>query len=131
MDFFSKQNSIAVIGFSRDKSKYGYRVFMRLRELGFSVYAVNPNMAEFEGTKVYPDSKSVPKKMDVAIMVVKPEIGIGLLDNIAKAGVKGIWFQPGSESAESEKRCKELGLSCVIKKCFIVDGLKTDFGVWQ
>ena len=57
MDFLSKGNSIAVVGFSRDKSKYGYRVFMRLRQLGFNVHAVNPNMAEFEGVKSYPDVK--------------------------------------------------------------------------
>jgi predicted CoA-binding protein len=131
MDFLSKNNNIAVIGFSRDKSKYGYRVFMRLRELGFNVYAVNPNMAELEGVKVYPDAKSIPAKINVAIMVLRPEIGIGLLEGIAKAGIKGVWFQPGSESAEQDKKCKALGLECVMEKCFIVDGLKTDFGVWQ
>jgi predicted CoA-binding protein len=131
MDFLSRKNNVAVIGFSRDRAKYGYRVFMRLRELGFSVYAVNPNMAEFENVTVYPDAKSVPAKIDVAIMVVKPEIGIGLLDGIAKAGIKGVWFQPGSENAEAEKKCRELDLSCTIKKCFIIDGLKTDFGVWK
>jgi hypothetical protein len=131
MDFFSKGNSIAVVGFSRDRAKYGYRVFMRLRELGFSVYAVNPNMAEFEGVKAYPDVKSIPEKISVAIMVVKPEIGLGLLEGIVKAGVKGVWFQPGSESDDEAKKCKSLGIEHISGKCFIIDGLKTDFGAWQ
>jgi len=130
MDFFSKGNCIAVVGFSRDKARYGYRVLMRLRELGFDVYAVNPNMAEFEGVKSYPDVKSIPNKISVAIMVVRPEIGIGLLEGIAKAGVKGVWFQPGSESEDEESKCKALGIECVLRKCFIIDGLKTDFGAY-
>jgi len=127
MDFFSKQNVIAVIGFSRDKTKYGYRVFMTLKDKDYEVYPVNPNASEIEGIRVYPNIGSLPKKADVAIIVTKPEITEKVIGEIIENGTRMVWMQPGSESEKAIERCRNAGIECISKSCFILDGLKTEF----
>ncbi|MCX6773582.1 MAG: CoA-binding protein [Candidatus Micrarchaeota archaeon] len=127
MDFFSKQNAIAVIGFSRDRAKYGYRVYMTLKGKGYDVYPVNPNASEIGGIRVYPNIREIPKKADVAIIVTKPEVTEKVIEEIIDNGTKMVWMQPGSESEKAIKRCREKGIECISKSCFILDGLKTEF----
>jgi uncharacterized protein len=127
MDLFSKQNVIAVLGFSRDRTKYGYRIYMTLNGLGYEVFPVNPNAEEVNGIKVYPNIGSLPKKANVAIMVTKPEVTEKVIGEIIDNGIRMVWMQPGSESQKAIERCKEKGIECISKSCFIVDGLKTEF----
>jgi hypothetical protein len=127
MDFFSRQNVIAVIGFSRDRAKYGYRVYMTLKGKGYDVYPVNPDASEIEGMMVYPNIKEIPKKADVAIIVTKPEVTEKVIGGIIDNGTRMVWMQPGSESKKAIERCREKGIGCISKSCFILDGLKTEF----
>jgi predicted CoA-binding protein len=45
-DFLRKQNIFAVIGVSSNPAKYGHQVYKDLKEAGYVVYAVNPNINE-------------------------------------------------------------------------------------
>jgi len=127
MDFFSKHNAIAVIGFSRDKAKYGYRVYMTLRSKGYEVYPVNPNATEIEGIRVYPSIREIPKRADVAIIVTRPEVTEKVIGEIIENGTRMVWMQPGSESEKAIERCRNAGIECISKSCFILDGLKIEF----
>jgi hypothetical protein len=56
-DFLKKTNVFAVVGASRDSKKYGYQVYRDLRNAGYRVYPVNPNVNEVLGDKCYQVSK--------------------------------------------------------------------------
>ena len=126
-DIFSKNNVIAVVGASRDKSKYGYKIFHTLLKNGFNVYAINPNAEEIDGKKCYKSLSSLPEKPDVVITVTKPEVTLEVVKEAVKIKPKIIWMQPGSESKEAEEVCRKEKISYSTKKCYIVDGLKTNF----
>ncbi len=101
----------AVVGATTDRAKYGYRVLMDLHQAGFSVVGVNPKYHEVEGITCYPTLASVPHKPDVAIVVVPPQVGLVVLDEVAALGITKAWFQPGAESEAIRTKAKSLGLT--------------------
>jgi uncharacterized protein len=117
--------SIAVIGASNDRGKYGNRAVRAYQAQGWTVYPVNPKEAQIEGLKSYPSIAEVPTPVDRASLYVPAAVGIGLLDAIRARGAKELWVNPGSGSPELLARAEQLGLVAV-EACSIVaasDGL--------
>jgi uncharacterized protein len=110
----------AVVGVSADKTKFGYRVYNRLKNEGYQVYPVNPNLDEIDGDKVYPDLAALPECPDVVNFVVPPAVTAKVIPQCAMKGVKYAWLQPGSDSKEVLKTCKENNVealqSCVLRE---------------
>ena len=119
--------SIAVIGASTDRSKYGNRAVRAYVEQGWTVYPVNPKEDQIEGLPCYRAMADVPAAVDRASLYVPPAVGIRLLDTILTRGAKELWVNPGSGSPELLARAEELGLVAV-EACSIVaasDGPET------
>ncbi|MFH0829313.1 MAG: CoA-binding protein [Candidatus Kerfeldbacteria bacterium] len=49
----------------------------------------------------------------IAVVIVPPSIGISVLNDAKKAGVKRLWFQPGAESPAIVAHAKQIGLRIV------------------
>jgi len=105
--------SIAIIGASNDRSKYGNRAVRTYQALGWTVYPVNPREAEVEGIPAFRTIADVPQPIDRASLYVPPAVGIGLLDAISARRVKELWVNPGSGSPELLARAEALGLRTV------------------
>ncbi|MBS3885896.1 MAG: CoA-binding protein [Dethiobacter sp.] len=91
----------AVVGVSADRSKFGYKVYKRLLEAGYTVYAINPKFGELEGRQVYPELSSLPEVPDVVNCVVPPAVTAAIVPLCAQQGIKYLWFQPGAECDEA------------------------------
>lgn len=112
--------TVAIIGASNDRRKYGNISVRAHLQQGYEVYPVNPNLSEVEGLKAYPSVTDVPvEQLDRISMYVPPHVGITLLEEIQRKGAREVWFNPGSESDELLGRAEELGLP-VILACSIV-----------
>ena len=119
--------SIAVIGASTDRSKYGNRAVRAYLEQGWTVYPVNPKEDQIEGLPCYRGIADIPTAVDRASLYVPPAVGIHLLDAIVARGARELWVNPGSGSPELLARADELGLVAV-EACSIVaasDGPET------
>ncbi len=125
-EFLKKTNVIAVVGVSRNKEKYGYKIYKALKNAGYKVYPINPNADRIEGDKCFPSISSLPVKVDVVITVVPPKITEKVIREMAELGLKKLWMQPGSESDEVIEKARSLGIKFVAKMCFVVDGLNED-----
>ncbi len=112
--------TVAVIGASTDRSKYGNKSVRAHIKAGFTVYPVNPKAETIEGLPVYPDLGSVPDPVDRITVYVPPRIGLALIEQIAAKKPKELWLNPGSESPELVARAEALGLH-PIQACSIVD----------
>jgi acyl-CoA synthetase (NDP forming) len=110
---------VAVIGASNDRRKFGNKAVRAFRARGFTVYPVNPHEASVEGLTAYPTVVDVPDALEMATMYVPPDIGLTVLDDLARKGVKEVWFNPGSGSPALVARAKALGLTA-IESCSIV-----------
>lgn len=113
--------TVAIIGASTDRQKYGNKAVRAYLKQGYDVYPVHPRETTIEGLPVYPTLEEVPvEDLDRISVYVPPEIGMSLLESIREKGVNEIWFNPGSESPELLARATELGVN-VIQACSIMD----------
>jgi predicted CoA-binding protein len=112
--------TVAVIGASTDRSKYGNKAVRAFRNQGWEVYPVNPGASEVEGIPAYAGVEMIPvKRLDRASLYVPPRVGLGIIDVLAKMDVGEVWLNPGTASPELVDRAETLGLN-VIQDCSIL-----------
>jgi hypothetical protein len=112
--------SVAIIGASNTRQKYGNRAVRAYLRQGWTVYPVNPNEREVEGLATYASVAEIPGAVDRASLYVPADVGITLLDGIKEKGVAELFVNPGAESDELIARAETLGLQA-IQACSIVD----------
>lgn len=111
---------VLIIGASNNRSKYGNKAVRAHLRQGHTVLPVNPNEIEVEGLTAYPNVSSAPGPIDRALFYVPPEVGITLLEDLARRGdVSEVWLNPGSESPALVSKAGSLGLD-PIQACSIV-----------
>jgi predicted CoA-binding protein len=114
------RKTVAVVGASADRSKYGNKAVRAFRDAGWTVFPVHPTLKEVEGLAAYPSLDEVPvAELDQVSFYVPPQVGIDVLDQAARKHARELWLNPGSESVELLDRASELGLS-VIQACSIL-----------
>ena len=112
--------SVAVIGASSARHKFGNKAVRAYLRQGWTVYPVNPNEAVIEGLTSYPSVSSIPGAVDRAALYLPPALGIGVLDDIHRKGIRELWINPGAESDALVEKAERLGLDA-IQACAIVD----------
>jgi predicted CoA-binding protein len=113
--------SVAILGASSDRTKYGNKSVRAHLQKGFTVYPINPKGGEIEGLTVYPSLSSLPAgTLDRVSVYLPPKILLNVLPEIAARGCNELWLNPGSESDEVVAAAEKLGLN-VIQACSIVD----------
>src|SRR5687768_6306645 len=100
----------AVVGASNERYKYGNRIYRTLRGAGYKVYAVNNRESQVEGDPAYARISDLPQVPTVVDMVVPPENAPGIVEEAKRAGVKAVWFQPGSENQQAIRWARQNGL---------------------
>ncbi len=115
-----KIDVVAVVGASRDKEKYGYKVLMDLRNAGYETYGVNPSVDEIEGVPCYPDLASLPERPQLVITVVPPKVTEKVVREAKEAGLGRIWMQPGSESDAASSYCEDNGIEYMRDACIMI-----------
>jgi len=119
-DFLRKQNVFAVVGVSKNPAKYGHQVYIDLKEAGYVVYAVNPNIGEVLGDSCYHSLSELPQKPDVVDTVVPPAVTEGIVKECKELGIARVWMQPGSESEKAINFCVENNIKVVHDVCVMV-----------
>ncbi len=118
--------TIAIIGASTDRKKYGNKAVRAFRDGGWTVYPVNAKADQVEGLVAYKSIAEVPEPLDRVSMYVPPAVGKTMLDDIAAKQPAELFFNPGSEDADVMEQAKAKGLN-VINACSIVNiGLRPE-----
>lgn len=118
--------TIAIVGASADRRKYGNKAVRAFRDGGWTVYPVNPKEKEIEGLKCYPSLHDVPGPLDRISVYVPPAVGRTLLDDIAAKKPAEVFLNPGSADPELLREAQGKGIE-VIQACSIVNiGLRPD-----
>jgi hypothetical protein len=112
--------TIAIIGASQDRNKFGNKAVRVFADKGYKVYPIHPKLSEIEGYKVYSSILQVPEKeLDMVSFYLPPAVGMQVIEDVAKVKCKEVWLNPGSESDELVEKAESLGLT-VIQACSIV-----------
>lgn len=85
-----KARSVAIVGAS-DRAKWPTTIYENLTENGFSgdVYPINPRRDQVWNVPCYPDFASLPKPVDLALMIVPAEAVPGVMEDGIARGIKG------------------------------------------
>jgi predicted CoA-binding protein len=111
--------TVAVIGASPDRRKFGNKALRAFREAGYRAIPINPHHEEVEGEKSYASVLDYPDTIDMATVYVPPDVGEQVLESLAQKGIGEVWFNPGAESPEVLTRARALGMQ-PIQACSII-----------
>jgi uncharacterized protein len=111
--------SVAIVGASRDRTKFGNKAVRAYRGIGDRVYPIHPKETEIEGAPAFPSLRAVPESVDRIALYVPPAIGFALLEEIAEHRPVELFVNPGTGSPELLRRARELGLD-PIEACSIL-----------
>ena len=110
---------VAVIGASSNRNKFGNRAVRAFQQRGDTVVPINPHEAEVEGLRCYASVLDVPGAIDMASFYVPPEIGLRVIDEVARKGIPEVWLNPGADSDALIARAKALHIQPIVA-CSIV-----------
>jgi acyl-CoA synthetase (NDP forming) len=111
LEKFLYPESVAVVGASRNPLRPNHNLVANLAKLGFQgkVYPVNPETDEIAGLKSYPDLKTIPGPIDLAVIAVPYNLAPSLLQEAMERGIKRITIVAGgfSETGEEGRRVQQ------------------------
>lgn len=116
----SGKPTVAILGASEDRHKFGNKSVRAHLKQGYDVYPVNPRAGEIEGLQAYARLADVPVTLDRVSLYLPPAIGLKVLDEIAAKGCRELWLNPGSDAPEVIEKARSLGLEPIVG-CSIVD----------
>lgn len=112
--------TIAVVGMSSKPGRPSQDVPLYLKAHGYKIIPVNPNASEIAGMKAYPDLVSIPEKVDVVEIFLRPEDVPPVVEDAIKIGAKVVWMQEGIANDAAAERAERAGLKVVQDMCMRV-----------
>ena len=112
--------TIAVVGASTDRRKFGNKCVRAYQSVGYQVYPVNLAGSEVEGLPTYRNLADVPRPLDRISVYLPPPVTLELLPDMAACGQAEVWFNPGSADSAVLAEARRLGINAR-PGCSIVD----------
>jgi len=112
--------SVAILGASKDRAKFGNKSVRAHRAAGYEVLPVHPKESEIEGLAAYPALAALPHAVERISVYLPPAVALAALPAIARAGAREVWFNPGAADAAVLAEAQRLGIPA-IDGCSIVD----------
>jgi len=111
--------TVAVIGASTNRAKYGNKAVRAFLAEGRTVYPINPSEEQIEGLKAYASVLDVPGPLDMATFYLPPKWGLRAADDVIEKGIPLVYLNPGADSPELVEKLQSAGVE-VIVACSIV-----------
>ena len=112
--------SIAIVGASENREKFGNKALRAYTHRGWTVHPVHPTAARVEGHAAVASLRDLTGPVDRVAFYVPALVGRTLLADVARLAPTELWLNPGSESPELLEDARALGLE-PIQACAIVD----------
>jgi len=121
-DILKHTKTIAVVGLSDDTNRPSYRVASFLKQQGFRIIPVNPNVKSVLNEKAYPSITKIPKsiKVDIVDVFRNPENVIPHIKEVVeRTDIKTVWLPEGVASKEAEDFAASYNLTLVSNFCIM------------
>lgn len=129
LDAIFAPQSVAVVGASTTPGKVGHDIFVNILKGGYqgTLYPVNPRAQRVSSVRAYPNLSEIPDPVDLAMMVLPPNLALEAVEEAVAREVKGIvivsagFREVGGEGRRIEDRivavCREAGVRVVGPNC--------------
>lgn len=113
--------TIAVLGASKDRGKFGNKCVRAYQGAGWQVFPVNLGSADpIEGLTTYRKLSEIPADLDRISVYLPPPVTLELLGDIESKGAGEVWLNPGSADARVLEEARRRGIAAR-PGCSIVD----------
>ncbi len=112
---------IAVVGHSDRTYRTSYQIAAYLRRVGYTVYAVNPEISTIDGQPCYPSLADVPEPIDIVNVFRRSEHLADVVEQAAAVHAKAVWAQLGVESTAAIQVAETAHIPLVIDTCIKVE----------
>ncbi|HRC84934.1 MAG TPA: CoA-binding protein [Thermoanaerobaculia bacterium] len=112
--------TVAILGASSQRSKFGNKSLRAHRQAGWKVLPVNLAGEAVEGEPSWRRLADLPERPERISVYLPPPLTRELLPEIAAAGAREVWFNPGSADPALLAEARALGIPA-IDGCSIVD----------
>jgi acetyltransferase len=121
--------SVAVVGASTTPGKVGHDIFANILKGQFTgtLYPVNPKAKSILSVRAYPSLSDIPDPVDLAILILPPELSLKAVQEASEKGVQGIvivsagFREVGKAGLDIENRivsiCRESKIRIVGPNC--------------
>jgi uncharacterized protein len=114
------QHSIAVIGASAERAKFGNKCVRAYQQAGWKVFPVHPHAAEIEGLPAYPTLMDVPPvHLDRVSVYLPASVMMNALDTMSARPIGELWLNPGADTPQVAAKARQMGFN-VTCGCSIV-----------
>ena len=120
------KETVAILGASSNRSKYGNRAVRGFIAAGFEVFPINPKSEEIEGVKCCPSLNALPCTPDILTIYTPPKVTEKLMDQIARVNAREVYFNPGCENDTVKARASELSINAIFACSIIARAFFTD-----
>ena len=112
----------AVVGASKDRSKFGNKVLRAYLQNNRVAIPINPNESEIEGLQAFARLSEVFGPIHGLSIITPPRITESIIEQAGELGIKHVWIQPGAESETAIQRAEEFGMNLIAGgPCLLVD----------
>ncbi|MDZ8024898.1 MAG: CoA-binding protein [Nostoc sp. DedQUE01] len=115
---------IAVVGHSDKRHRTSYQIAQFLRQVGYTVYAVNPLVKEIDGKPSYAALEQLPEPVDIVNVFRRSEYLPEIVDEAIAVNVKTVWAQLGIWHQPSAQKALNAGLNVVMDACIKIEYLR-------
>ena len=123
-EILERYRVIAVVGLSRDETKYSYRVARFMKEAGYTIIPVNPFAEELLGETVYKDLWGMPSAPEIVDVFRPAEEALAVTKQAVGVGARAVWLQEGIVSDEERNYAESHGLAFVQDRCIMKEYVK-------
>jgi uncharacterized protein len=118
----SRTTTVAVIGCSDNPDRDSLRIAMLLRNKGFRVFPVNPQLKpdaliDVLGERCYPDLASIPDPIEIVDVFRRSEFVAEVAQQAIAKGARVLWCQLGVIDLDAARRAQAAGLTVVMDRC--------------
>lgn len=110
---FLQAKSFAVAGASQNTAKYGYKVFVALKNSGREVAPLNPVATTIDGHQAFAAIRDLPMVPEALSVITPPEVTKKVVQDAIAAGVRHIWMQPGAEEPSASQAARTAGINVI------------------
>ena len=112
--------TVAVLGASQLRHKFGNKSVRAHRQAGWRVIPINLSGEKVEGLTTYRTLSQVVEDLDRITVYLPPAVTLELLPEIAASQAQEVWFNPGAADSAVLAQAAQLGIPAV-EGCSIVD----------
>ncbi|KAJ7502372.1 NAD-P-binding protein [Mycena galericulata] len=108
---FLSSKIYAVVGASKDQTKFGTKILKWYQERGLKVQPIHPKETHLEGLETIPSVAELSAPTETSLSVVTPpKITLSVLQTALPLGVPVVWIQPGAADESVVEWVKENGM---------------------